>query len=97
MNELTALLYVQICGHCAREQPFANAACVSCGKSLGKGSGPPPRFWEGGAGQRDKRLMSRHDPRKYKNSAAKTKSKKAERVGQGPKKKAAAAAASEAK
>ena len=88
---------MQICGHCAREQPFAKAPCVSCGEALGKGQGPLPRFWEGGAGQRDKRLMSNRDPRKFKNSAMKTKSKKAERVGlgavQAKKKKAAAAAA----
>lgn len=81
-----------ICGHCSREQPYANAPCVGCGKAMGKGSGAPPRFWEGGQGQRNRALLSRRDPRKYKNSALKTKSKKAERVGAAGKAHRAAAA-----
>jgi len=79
-----------ICGHCAREQPFANAPCVACSRSLGRNSGPIPRFWEGGKGQRDRRFMSRRDPRKFKDPAAKTKSRRSTRTpaGQPVKKKA---------
>jgi uncharacterized CHY-type Zn-finger protein len=64
-----------ICGHCAREQPYANQPCVACGASLGRrAAGPVSRHWEGGKGQRNQRLMSRKDSRKYKNTAAKTRS-----------------------
>ncbi|KAI7766723.1 hypothetical protein LZL87_005023 [Fusarium oxysporum] len=65
-----------ICGWCSREQNYSSAveACRYCGRYLigRKGRG----FWEGGRGTRDKRMMSRKDPRKYKRiggSAAKDK------------------------
>jgi uncharacterized CHY-type Zn-finger protein len=70
-----------ICGHCAKEQPFTqNQPCVSCGGSMTK-SVRATRFWEGGQGERDRSHMSKKDPRKFKGSSLKTKSKKAERVG----------------
>ncbi|RBR24087.1 uncharacterized protein FIESC28_03200 [Fusarium coffeatum] len=65
-----------ICGWCSREQNYSSAveACRFCGRYLigKKGRG----FWEGGKGTRDRRMMSRKDPRKYKRiggSAAKEK------------------------
>ncbi|RAL16373.1 uncharacterized protein BO97DRAFT_132082 [Aspergillus homomorphus CBS 101889] len=53
-----------ICGFCSREQIYRPENCGICRAVLiGKaGSG----FWEGGKGTRNKALMSRKDPRKYK-------------------------------
>jgi phage FluMu protein Com len=55
-----------VCGWCSREQNYSSAveACRFCGRYLigRKGRG----FWEGGKGTRDRRMMSRKDPRKYK-------------------------------
>lgn len=53
-----------ICGFCSREQIYRPENCGICRAVLvGKaGSG----FWEGGKGTRNKVLMSRKDPRKYK-------------------------------
>ncbi|KAG5913322.1 hypothetical protein E4U42_001279 [Claviceps africana] len=53
-----------VCGWCSREQRFMVDACGFCGRSVigKKGRG----FWEGGRGTRDRRTMSRKDPRKYK-------------------------------
>ncbi|KKZ64577.1 hypothetical protein EMCG_09510 [[Emmonsia] crescens] len=53
-----------ICGFCSREQIYRPESCGICNSTLvGKaGSG----FWEGGKGTRDRRRMSRKDPRKYK-------------------------------
>ncbi|KAJ0426327.1 hypothetical protein BJY00DRAFT_82934 [Aspergillus carlsbadensis] len=53
-----------ICGFCSREQIYRPENCGICRAYLiGKaGSG----FWEGGKGTRNKTLMSRKDPRKYK-------------------------------
>lgn len=53
-----------ICGFCSREQIYRPENCGVCRAVLiGKaGSG----FWEGGKGTRNKVLMSRKDPRKYK-------------------------------
>lgn len=53
-----------ICGYCSREQNYAVANCGFCGRSVvgRKGRG----FWEGGKGTRDRKLMSRKDPRKFK-------------------------------
>ncbi|PYH45086.1 uncharacterized protein BP01DRAFT_357007 [Aspergillus saccharolyticus JOP 1030-1] len=53
-----------ICGFCSREQIYRPENCGICRAVLiGKaGSG----FWEGGKGTRNKTLMSRKDPRKYK-------------------------------
>lgn len=70
-----------ICGHCAREQPYHNSPCVACGRAVRRGGGPAPRFWEGGGGQRNPRLMSSKDAHKFKGSAMKTKSNKKSRVG----------------
>ena len=63
-----------ICGWCSREQNYDPEACTFCGRSVigKKGRG----FWEGGKGTRDRRLMSRKDPRKYKRLGASTASKK---------------------
>ncbi|GFF39088.1 uncharacterized protein C18H10.09 [Aspergillus lentulus] len=57
-----------ICGFCSREQVYRPENCGICRAVLvGKaGSG----FWEGGKGTRNKVLMSRKDPRKYKRLAA---------------------------
>lgn len=56
-----------VCGWCSREQRYAPEACGFCGRSvIGKtGRG----FWEGGKGTRNRNLMSRKDPRKYKRTA----------------------------
>ena len=72
-----------VCGHCAREQPFSNDSCVSCGGELRRGGGGSglQRFWQGGAGERSKVLLSKRDTRKHGGSSLKTASKKAERVG----------------
>ncbi|KAK1959822.1 hypothetical protein LY78DRAFT_662977 [Colletotrichum sublineola] len=53
-----------VCGWCSREQRYAPEACGFCGRSVigRKGKG----FWEGGKGTRDRKLMSRKDPRKFK-------------------------------
>ncbi|XP_077660239.1 CHY zinc finger protein [Aspergillus fumigatus Af293] len=57
-----------ICGFCSREQVYRPENCGICRAVLvGKaGSG----FWEGGKGTRNKVLMSRKDPRKYKRLGA---------------------------
>ena len=53
-----------ICGWCSREQNYSVDTCRFCGRGVigRKGRG----FWEGGKGTRDKTLMSRRDPKKYK-------------------------------
>ncbi|KAF8464377.1 hypothetical protein BDZ91DRAFT_660265, partial [Kalaharituber pfeilii] len=52
-----------ICGRCSREQNYRPNDCAYCGHEfLRKGRG----YWEGGKGTRDKRLLRRNDPRKYK-------------------------------
>ncbi|KAJ5899445.1 hypothetical protein N7495_004189 [Penicillium taxi] len=53
-----------ICGFCSREQIYRPENCGICKAVLigKKGSG----FWEGGKGTRNKALMSRKDPRKFK-------------------------------
>ncbi|KAJ6188535.1 Zinc finger CCCH-type [Penicillium mononematosum] len=53
-----------ICGYCSREQIYRPENCGICKAVLiGKaGSG----FWEGGKGTRNRALMSRKDPRKFK-------------------------------
>jgi uncharacterized CHY-type Zn-finger protein len=78
-----------ICGHCAREQPFSNALCVSCCGSMRRAT-IRTSFWEGGEGQRNPAMMNKHDSRKHSQSVYKTRSAKASRVGTGPKEKAAA-------
>ncbi|KAJ5093917.1 hypothetical protein N7456_009778 [Penicillium angulare] len=57
-----------ICGFCSREQIYRPENCGICKAVLiGKaGSG----FWEGGKGTRNRALMSRKDPRKYKRRGA---------------------------
>jgi uncharacterized CHY-type Zn-finger protein len=63
-----------ICGWCSREQRYAPEACNFCGRSVigrtGRG------FWEGGKGTRDRRMMSRKDPRKFRRTAEEKKEKK---------------------
>ena len=73
----------QICGHCSREQPFSNEPCVSCGGAVRRGhggGGGGARHWEGGAGERNRELLSKSDAKKFR-GLLKTKSAKAERVG----------------
>mmetsp|Transcript_13469 Transcript_13469/g.26858 ORF Transcript_13469/g.26858 Transcript_13469/m.26858 type:complete len:677 (-) Transcript_13469:126-2156(-) len=69
-----------VCGFCSLEQSLGNR-CISCQKRLTTSSSRPEgkntRFWEGGTGQRNKRFLSVKDPHKYRNSKAKTVSKKA--------------------
>ncbi|KAJ5550069.1 Zinc finger CCCH-type [Penicillium sp. DV-2018c] len=57
-----------ICGFCSREQIYRPENCGICKAVLiGKaGSG----FWEGGKGTRNRALMSRKDPRKFKRLGA---------------------------
>ncbi|KAF6834871.1 chy zinc finger domain protein [Colletotrichum musicola] len=63
-----------VCGWCSREQRYSPEACAFCGRSVigRKGRG----FWEGGKGTRDRRLMSRKDPRKHKRVGGGESSKK---------------------
>eukprot|EP01113_Clastostelium_recurvatum_P037046 TRINITY_DN5378_c0_g1_i1.p1 TRINITY_DN5378_c0_g1~~TRINITY_DN5378_c0_g1_i1.p1 ORF type:complete len:745 (+),score=170.34 TRINITY_DN5378_c0_g1_i1:15-2249(+) len=74
-----------VCGFCSREQKFEQyGECKFCGKRLtkkGASEGGAGRYWEGGAGCRDRSRMNNKDPHKFKNSVLKTKSKKHERVG----------------
>lgn len=76
-----------VCGFCSREQPLS-AACQYCGKKLATSavqpSGRNTRFWEGGKGCRDVKMLDRRDVHKYRNSKSKTKSAKAGRVGPKP-------------
>ncbi|ORY52421.1 hypothetical protein BCR33DRAFT_655280, partial [Rhizoclosmatium globosum] len=69
-----------ICGFCSREQVYSQQAQCLCGKELTRKSGGGGGFWEGGAGTRNKTLMSRKDPRKMK-GLNKTVSMKSSRVG----------------
>lgn len=70
-----------ICGYCSLEQSI-NAKCSGCGKRLAATGAKPEdrktRFWEGGKGCRDRRLLDPRDKHKYKNSNAKTISKRAQ-------------------
>lgn len=63
-----------VCGWCSREQRYAVDACSFCGRSVigRRGTG----FWEGGKGTRDRTLMSRKDPRKFKRVGASSAAKK---------------------
>lgn len=63
-NHLNEWANRMICGYCSREQNYAVSNCGFCGRSVvgRKGRG----FWEGGKGTRDRKLMSRKDPRKFK-------------------------------
>ncbi|KAK1989783.1 hypothetical protein LX36DRAFT_470627 [Colletotrichum falcatum] len=63
-----------VCGWCSREQRYSPEACGFCGRSVigRKGKG----FWEGGKGTRDRKLMSRKDPRKFKRVGGGESSKK---------------------
>ena len=69
-----------VCGFCSLEQRV-DSKCSGCGKKLATSTSNPngrrTRFWEGGEGQRDKKRLSRKDAHKYRNSKAKTVSKKA--------------------
>ncbi|KAM7204935.1 hypothetical protein V8F20_003397 [Naviculisporaceae sp. PSN 640] len=53
-----------ICGWCSREQKYHPEMCQFCGRSVIGKSGKG--YWEGGKGTRNKVLMRRGDPRKYK-------------------------------
>ncbi|RDA88076.1 hypothetical protein CP532_5317 [Ophiocordyceps camponoti-leonardi (nom. inval.)] len=55
-----------ICGWCSREQRYAVETCGFCGRSVIGKRGGKGAFWEGGKGTRDRRKMSRKDPRKYR-------------------------------
>lgn len=56
-----------LCGWCSREQLYRPETCAFCRNPVvGKRAGG---FWEGGKGTRDKNLMSRKDPRKWKKRA----------------------------
>jgi hypothetical protein len=70
----------QICGFCSHEQPYSQKPCA-CGAVLASSS-KSSHFWEGGKGCRNLAQLSSKDGHKFKNSKFKTKSKKAERVGQ---------------
>lgn len=63
-NHLNEWANRMICGYCSREQNYAVSNCGFCGRSVvgRRGRG----FWEGGKGTRDRKLMSRKDPRKFK-------------------------------
>lgn len=73
-----------VCGFCSVEQALA-AKCSACGKKLAATAARPEgrntRHWEGGRGCRDKRMLDARDKHKYKNSGAKTVSRRAARRG----------------
>jgi uncharacterized CHY-type Zn-finger protein len=70
----------QICGWCAREQPLLKGMpCSSCGKFT-TSAARFTRHWEGGTGQRNKRLLSKRDPKKYTGSKNKTVSNRKRRL-----------------
>ena len=50
-----------ICGNCSLEQPFSQKPC-KCGQPLTRQA---KTHWEGGAGCRDRKHMSKSDPKKY--------------------------------
>lgn len=59
-------------GYCSAEQSYAkDKPCSACGSDL-TGTGKKSRFWEGGKGCRDTSMLSRNDPRKYKNPQRKS-------------------------
>ncbi|KAI5787759.1 hypothetical protein FPQ18DRAFT_262903 [Pyronema domesticum] len=60
-----------ICGLCSREQNYRPEDCRFCGNSFF--AKKLSHYWEGGKGTRDKRLMARNDPRKYKRLGKPTK------------------------
>jgi hypothetical protein len=79
----------QVCGFCSTEQSTAggDGKCGACGKRLTSSSSAgtnagaaTSRFWEGGQGCRDRSRLDPRDPRRFA-GLAKTKSKKAYRVG----------------
>ena len=74
-----------VCGFCSVEQSVAQR-CSACGKKLtttaSRPEGRNTRYWEGGKGQRDKKMLSKNDSHKFRNSKAKTHSRKSFRVGQ---------------
>lgn len=75
-----------VCGFCSLEQGLSDR-CSTCDKRLAssarKGlSGRSTRFWEGGKGCRDPKVMDRRDRRAVKQRGAKTQSQKDKRVGQ---------------
>lgn len=74
-----------VCGFCSIEQSVAQR-CSACGKKLtttaSRPEGRNTRYWEGGKGQRDKKMLSKNDSHKFRNSKAKTQSRKSFRVGQ---------------
>ena len=51
-----------LCGYCSREQRFSSK-CIYCAHDYTQRH---TRFWEGGKGVRDKKLMSKKDKKKYK-------------------------------
>lgn len=55
-----------ICGYCSREQKFT-MKCVYCEHDYTQ---RVTKFWEGGSGVRDRKLMSRKDKRKYRRDPA---------------------------
>jgi len=57
-----------VCGYCSKEQRYKNEGdCESCGKDL-TGTGRRSRFWEGGKGCRNPKLLSKNDTHKFKRS-----------------------------
>lgn len=55
-----------ICGWCSREQRFRAEDCAICARSVIRRRKAAGGFWEGGRGTRERGLMSRKEPRKYK-------------------------------
>jgi hypothetical protein len=79
-----------VCGFCSTEQRItaeADGRCGACGKRLAASAGAgtnagagATKFWEGGAGCRDRKKMDPRDRHRYV-GLAKTQSRKASRVG----------------
>eukprot|EP00891_Asterochloris_glomerata_P005240 jgi/Astpho2/5240/gw1.00074.105.1_t len=76
--------HAKVCGYCSTEQKLGER-CQNCDKRIARNAvgslGAPSRHWEGGSGCRDKKRLDRRDAAKYRNSKAKTVSKKAHRIG----------------
>lgn len=66
MSHIAEAASRMVCGACSREQNFTDE-CKFCGANY---TIRRTRFWEGGKGARDRKTLSRKDPRKYKRSTS---------------------------
>lgn len=65
-NHQMILANRMVCGFCSKEQAYSADKPCTCGKQLTRTKNASGAFWEGGKGTRDRKKMSKNDPRKYK-------------------------------